>query len=129
MPVKRGLSSLQRTLGRLREQAACVDKAEKFIPFPKPHGHREDLFGFIDIIAIRHDCIVAVQACMGSSRKEHTRKILENEYALAWAKTGNPIELWSWRKLKAVRGGKRMYWEPHIDTITVSDWQKESEND
>lgn len=129
--AKRGLSSVQRTLRACREQGRFVDKTEQWIsygfkqkPEPgKPAGTRRDLFGFIDIIAIDTDAIVAIQACTQTG-KAHREKILDCEYSLAWLKTGNKIELWVWRKIKVKRGGKAVRWTPKIENITVEDYEK-----
>jgi len=125
--AKRTLSSVQRTLRACREQGRFVEKLEQWISYgnknepPKPgmpSGTRRDAFGFIDIMAIDVDAIVAIQACT-SGRKEHYDKIVQNEFALAWLKAGGKIELWSWTKKKLVRGGKAVRWTPKIEEITI----------
>lgn len=126
--AKRGLSSVQRTLRACREQGRFVEKVEQWISYggPKaeprpgmPSGTRRDAFGFIDIIAIDTDAIVAIQASGGSDRKAHYEKIMENEYALPWLNAGGTIELWSWTKRKLVRGGKAVRWTPKVEKITI----------
>jgi hypothetical protein len=87
-----------------------------------PAGTRRDAFGYIDILAIDTDAIVAIQACT-SGRKAHRDKITECEYALAWVKAGGKIELWSWTKKKVVRGGKAVRWTPKIEVITLRDFE------
>jgi len=128
--AKRGLSSVQRTLRACREQGRFVEKVEQWISYggPKakprpgmPSGTRRDAFGFIDIIAIDTDAIVAIQAC-GSDRKAHYEKITANEYALPWIKAGGTIELWSWTKRKVKRGGIAVRWTPKIEKITMDDF-------
>ena len=128
--AKRGLSSVQRTLRACREQGRFVEKVEQWISYgsPKspprpgmPAGTRRDAFGFIDIIAIDTDSIVAIQACT-SARKAHYDKIMQNDYALPWIKAGGTIELWSWSKRKIVRGGKAVRWTPKIELITIEDF-------
>ena len=124
--AKRRLSSVQRTLRACREAGRFVQKVEQWISYgtPKaqprpgmPPGIRRDAFGFIDILAIDTDSIVAIQACT-SGRKAHWDKIIENEYALPWLEAGGTIELWSWSKKKVKRGGKAVRWTPNIDRIT-----------
>jgi hypothetical protein len=90
----------------------------------KPAGNRRDAFGFIDIIAIDTDAIVAIQACT-SGRKEHFEKIIANEFALPWLQAGGRIELWSWSKIKVKRGGKAMRWAPKVELITEADFKPE----
>ena len=125
MGVKRGLSSVQRTLRACREQGRFVDKCEQYNPYGgarrpdgTPIGVRVDLFQFIDIIAIDTDAIVAIQACSGSGA-EHRKSIFENDYAKAWFRAGGKIELWVWRKIKKHRGGKQLVWQPKIEQLTI----------
>ena len=120
MAVKKGLSSVQRTLRACREQGRFVDKVEWWNSYAM---RRIDPFNFIDIIAIDTDAIVAVQACAGSSHAEHKRKILNNEYACAWVKTGNKVELWSWSKRKKFRGSKLLTWTPRVENVTIEDFE------
>jgi len=132
MAVKRGLSSVQRTLRACREQGRYVEKLEQWITYGKPKfgmpiGTRRDAFGFIDILAIDTDAIVAIQACTQSGKK-HREAILTNEYAKAWliGKEGRTqIELWIWRKVKEFRGSKRERWQPKIEQITESELTNE----
>jgi len=127
--MTKGISPTQRTLRELRGQGRIAAIAEKWNAFagpPRPDGTgrvgvRQDLFGFIDLIALdRQNGIVAVQCCAGSGHAEHKRKILEEaaEAALEWLTCGGKIELWSWSKRKLVRGGKAERWTPRIEVIT-----------
>jgi len=116
--MRRGLSPTQRTIRALRNQGTICDIAEKFNAFVGPHGVRQDLFGFIDAVALAPDCIKAIQCCAGSGHAEHKRKILANENAPEWLKSGGKIEIWSWSKRKARRGGKLELWMPRIEEIT-----------
>jgi len=87
---------------------------ERFIPFPKPHGMRVDLFNIIDILCINETSTIGVQSC-GQDFAAHKTKILENEYRQAWLECVDR-ELWliGWRKLKVKRGGKAVRWTPRI---------------
>lgn len=132
--AKRGLSSVQRTLRACREQGRFVEKLEQWISYGSrnaestpgmPMGTRRDAFGFIDILAIDTDAIVAIQACT-SGRKEHYDKIIANEYALPWLRTGAKIELWSWSKRKMMRGGLVLRWTPKVENITEADFENQT---
>lgn len=117
------LQSVARTMAACREAKRYVWKAERWNPYARGgQGAREDFFHFIDIIAIDSDAVVAIQACTNSSA-EHRGRIMHSEYAMAWALTGNPIELWCWRKLKKKRGGVQMVWKPKIEIITKEDFE------
>jgi hypothetical protein len=100
-----------------------VEKVEQWLVYgtPKPGmptGTRRDAFGFIDILAIDADAIVAIQACTASGAK-HLRKIQESEYADAWLRAGGRIELWIWRKVKLKRGGKAVRWRARVEQVTA----------
>jgi len=126
--MTKGLSPTQRTLRALRQEGYICGIAERFNPYAgvmlptgKRSGIRQDLFGFIDIIAIKPIGICGIQSC-GQSFAEHNRKILSNEYAPEWLKAGGSIELWGWRKVKYKRGGKRMIWKPRIKVYSYKDF-------
>lgn len=132
MPVKKRLNYTQMTLRENRERGRICDKTERWNAFAGPHGRREDLFGFIDLIALDpKKGIVAIQSTGPSGRSSHQKKILENEWAdgynvaIEWLKAGGKIELWSWRKLLVKRGGKRKRWYPKIEEITYEDFDND----
>ena len=118
MPVKKGLSPVQRTLRELRNQGCICDMCEKWVMAPSlpGHGYRKDLFDFIDIVALAPDGILAIQAC-GSSFAEHKRKMLKNEYLPEWIKSGGRVELWGWRKIKRIRGRELKVWAARVEKI------------
>ena len=124
--MAKGLSPTQRTLRELRSQGRIVDVCERWIVNPRHPGggFRKDLFGFIDLIALDSERgIVAIQSC-GQSFKAHLDKIMDSEcteYAIEWLKCGGRIEVWGWRKLKKVRGGKAMVWRPRVKEILMED--------
>ena len=120
-----GLSPTQRTLAAMREQGRVCGIVERFNSHVGKFGIRQDLFGFIDIIAIDPvDGIVAIQPC-GQSFKQHVDKMIgeRNENMYEWIKHA-PIELWGWRKVKLKRGGKAMRWKPRIADIILDDEDK-----
>lgn len=116
------LSPTQRTLRLLREQGCIAAVTERWNPYVGEHGVRQDLFGFMDVIALA-GAILGVQACAGSGMAAHRRKILEEctEAAEAWLRAGGRIEIWAWRKVKVRRGGKAERWEPRIENVTLED--------
>jgi hypothetical protein len=93
---------------------------------------RYDLFGFIDIIALDLDekRIIAVQA-FGTDFQPHYRKITteRREGALKWLKTGNPILMIGWRKLKKKNKdgswSKKGYWTERLYWMTEEDFDEE----
>ena len=110
-----GISPTQRTLKAMREQGRLCGIVEKFQQYGGKFGVRQDLFGFIDIIAIDpEDGIVAIQST-GMDWSGHIKKLTEerNDAVYEWLKHA-PLELWAWRKVKLKRGGKAMRWKARI---------------
>lgn len=97
----------QRSLKHLRDQGYLCGITEHWNSFIK---RRQDLFGFIDIVAISptESGVLAIQTTSGSNVSARLNKILENEYSQAWLKAGNRIVIHGWAK----RGprGKRKVW-------------------
>ena len=120
---RKKISTSARTLKELKRQGIPCALAERFNPYVGEHGIRQDLFGFIDVIAIKNNAITAIQCCSGSSYSAHYEKIIENENAYDWVTLGNGrIEIWAWRKVKAKRGGKLEVWKPRIKVLTEHDF-------
>lgn len=115
----KGLSYTQRTLAALRQEGCTAAVVERWNQFAGPKGIRQDLFGFVDIIAIYPDerGITAVQATGPNGHADHRRKILECEHAPTWLAAGGRIELWSWRKMLVKKGGKAQRWVPRMEEI------------
>ena len=116
------LSPTQRTLRELRSMGRVCGIVERFNSHAGPFGVRQDLCGFIDLIALDPERgIVGVQCCAGSGHAAHRRKILEEctQEAIEWLRCGGKIELWSWSKRKLKRGGKAMRWMPRVEEITM----------
>lgn len=118
------LSPTQRTLRALREQGRIAAIVEKWNAHAGPFGIRQDLFGIVDVLAL--DPVrgfVGVQSC-GQAFAAHYRKLTEEkaQESLDWMRTpGGVLELWSWRKVKAKRGGKALVWRARVHTFTVED--------
>ena len=116
----KGLSPTQRTLRQLRQEGRICGIVERFNRFGGEFGIRQDLFNFIDLIALDpKEGIIGVQCCGRSGHAEHRKKILENEIVPEWLKSGGSIEIWSWGKQKIKRGGKAERWMPKIEKIEL----------
>jgi hypothetical protein len=127
-----GISPTQRTIAYLKDQGVLCGTVERWIPNPglPGGGIRKDLFGFIDIITIsKADGIMGIQSC-GSDFSGHYRKITQEkaDEVAAWLDAGGKLQLISWRKVKKVRGGKLMIWQPRIVEITMKDLVGEPNN-
>lgn len=89
-------SPTQRTLAALKAAGYTAAVVEKW----NPHARiRQDLFGFIDVLAIRENEVLGVQACAGASASARVQKITEHENVAAVRKSGIRIEVHAWRKL------------------------------
>ncbi|MEL0098641.1 MAG: hypothetical protein VW907_03705 [Opitutae bacterium] len=118
------MSPTQRTLKKLKEDGYKAGIVERFAPpvRGRPHGIRMDLFGIIDIIAIKDGQILGVQST-GTAFSEHCKKLTIEKVneSLAWIEAGGELELWGWRKVKVKRGGRAMKWEPRIKKVKFVD--------
>lgn len=115
-----GLSPTQRTLKAMREQGRICGIVEKFNHHAGPYGIRQDLFGFIDIIALDPEQgVVAVQSC-GQDFSGHVKKLLEerNEAVYEWLRHA-PCELWGWRRVKLKRGSAALRWKPRVADVVL----------
>ena len=117
-----GKSPTQRTLEYIREQGYTCGIVERFLCYAGKFGKRVDLFGIIDIIAIKEHEMLGVQSC-GQAFSEHDKKILESESSKEWLQAGGKLTLIGWRKLKVKRGGKAMRWQPRIKEYTLEDFK------
>lgn len=118
------MTPTQRTIRALKDLGRVCGIVERFNQHVGPCGIRKDLFGFIDIISLDPQRgVVGIQSC-GQDFAGHLRKITEERSAevTEWLRTpGAHLELWSWRKVKKVKGGKAMVWSPRVKNVTLED--------
>ena len=98
-PTSRSLKELR----RLGYTCAVVEHWNQYA------GIRQDLFGFIDILAIADDVILGVQATSASNHSARVKKSKAHPNYTKWLDAGGKFEVWSWR-LAGARG-KRKMWE------------------
>ena len=92
------MTPTQRTLAKLRADGWTPAVVEHW----NAHARiRQDLFGFIDILALRDGETLAVQATSGSNVSARVAKIAASETAPIVRKAGWRIEVWGWRKNSA----------------------------
>jgi hypothetical protein len=95
---------------------------ERFIAFPKPHGHRKDCFGFGDILAFNGSQTLMIQSC-GQSYAAHLKDLLANPNVPLWlAGPCRKCILIGWRKILKKRGGKLKIWAPRIKELISEDF-------
>lgn len=101
------MSPTQRSLKLMRDRGYLVAITEKYNPFAKI---RQDLFGFIDMLAIKGDETIAIQTTDGTSVSKRINKIQTLESARLWLESSNrSIVVHGWRKVGP--RGKRKTWE------------------
>ena len=99
-------SPTQRTLQLLRKEGYTVAVAEKFNHFIKV---RQDLFGWIDVVAIHPEIngVMGVQTTSGSNLSARIKKAQALDSYKTWLEAGNSIEFHGWRKLKNLPGNRQ----------------------
>lgn len=124
-------SSTQRTIRELKNMGMKCAIVEKFNAFVGPHGIRQDMFGIIDVLALDPvRGVVGIQCCTTAFKAHIDKMTVEKaQDTLDWLKTpsangrGLVLEVWGWRKVKKVRGGKAVVWKPRVQEITLTDIQ------
>ena len=98
------MSPTRRTLERLRAEGWMAAVVERWNPHA---GVRQDLFGVLDIVALRGGETLGVQATSASHVAHRLRKLEDSPALAALREAGWTVQLWGWRK-------KRGRWEPRI---------------
>lgn len=89
------MTPTQLTLRKLRADGWTVTVVERWDSFAHV---RHDLFGFIDVLALRGGETLAVQATSADNVAARVRKIAESEHVAAVREAGWSIRVWGWRK-------------------------------
>jgi hypothetical protein len=112
------MTPTQRSLKYLRDQGYTPWIVEKYNSFARI---RQDLYGFIDIVAIRKDLpgVLGIQTTSGSNVSAHLLKIKENPHFLTWRAAGNLVHVHGWRKVG--ERGKRKLWDVRIEDVSGID--------
>lgn len=112
-----------RSLAQLRKDGWTAQVVEKWNPHSRT---RLDLFGVIDIVAVRAESskILGVQATSGSNASARVVKSLAERRLALWLMAGGAFEVWSWAK-QGPRG-KRKLWTLRRQAIRVEiNWHDE----
>ena len=100
-----GISPTARTLKALRAAGYAAEVVERW----NPHARvRHDLFGFVDVLALRRDETLAVQATSRDNVSARVAKIGESDMVARVREAGWRIQVWGWARM---RSGK---WECRI---------------
>lgn len=110
------LSPTTLTLRHLRAEGWTVEVVERW----NPHARiRQDLFGFIDLLAIRGNETLAVQTTSATNAAARLNKIVAHENARAVLRAGWRIEVHGWKKVRgkwALAYNKRVELDPREET-------------
>lgn len=106
------MSPTQRSLKKLRDDGYLTAVVERWNPYARI---RQDLFGFIDIVAIKVNETLAVQTTSTSNLSSRLSKIAQNKSAIVWlGSTTRKIILHGWSK-KGPRGKRKVWTCREID--------------
>lgn len=113
MKRRKQSSVTHRTLKKLRDEGWLAAVVEKWNPHVRI---RQDLWGFMDVIAIRGDESLAVQCTSGDHVSNRINKIRQHPNAAIWAASDTrKIVVHGWRKVGA--RGKRKLWECRVEPV------------
>ncbi len=91
------MTPTQRSLKKLRDEGWHCAIVEKWNSFTKT---RHDLFGCIDILAVRGEHTLGVQTTSASNVGARVRKFAESEDVPKLRDAGWILKIWGWRKGK-----------------------------
>lgn len=122
------MTPAKRSLDWCKQNRYVAQVVERWNPFARI---RQDLFGFIDIVAITewNEGILGIQATVTDKTSARLNKILNNkdlkETLRVWLSAKNKFQIHGWAK----RGprGKRKLWELKRIPITLNDLGSERE--
>jgi len=119
----------QRTLAYLRKQGMQVGILEHWNPHVPPHGIRQDLWGFGDLLCTRtvnasdeYATFFIVQCTSGANHSARRLKILGIPEARVWVENGGGILILSWAK-RGERGNVKR-WTAREEWIRAEDFQR-----
>lgn len=117
----KGVRAAERSMDVLRKDGYLVGKTEHWNPWAgmrgpdgKPFGMRQDLFGFIDLVALGGGKIIGVQVTKGML-PQHVEKIAAKPEAKRWLEApGGQLMIHHWRVRQ--RNGIK-YWDLEVIEI------------
>lgn len=108
------------TLAELKRLGYRTAIVERFCSFTK---RRHDLFGCIDVLALRGDCVglLGIQCTAASGLAARVSKVLSLDadgLISDWLQAGNRLECWGWRKRAKPVG--RKWWHANRREIVLA---------
>jgi hypothetical protein len=101
------MSPTSRTLAELRRLGYTAAIVERWNPWAKI---RQDLYGFIDVLAIKAGAIgvLAIQTTTSDHASNRMQKAQESPNLRVWLDCGNTFEVWGWAK-RGARGARKAW--------------------
>ena len=99
------MSPTQRSLEYLRKAGYRVAIVERWNPYARI---RQDLFGILDLVAIRDGETLGVQTTSGGNVSARVKKISESDSLPDLRRAGWSIHVHGWRKLANKKWGVRV---------------------
>ena len=91
------ISPTQLTLRHLRAEGWTAAVVEHW----NPHARvRNDLFGFIDVVGVRRDETIGIQATTAGNVMARVHKIADHPNISAVREANWTLEVWGWKKIK-----------------------------
>lgn len=81
----------------MRELGYVAEVVERWVSQPAP-GHRKDLFGFVDVLAVGDGNTVAIQCTSDSGVSSRVRKIADAEALPQLREAGWTVVVHGWKK-------------------------------
>jgi hypothetical protein len=108
----------QRILARLRQVGYVAAVVERWNAHA---GIRQDLFGCIDLLAVRsgEPGVLGIQATTRSNQSKRQVKAIARPELRAWLEAGNRFEIWGWAKVGP--HGKRKLWDVTRTAVAIED--------
>lgn len=100
------MTPTQRSLALLRERGYRVAVVEKWVPWPKP-GHRADLFGVLDLLAIKPGELLGVQVT-AAGVSSRLKKMLASDATMTLLLAGMRLVVHGWTR-KGPQGKRKVY--------------------
>jgi len=117
MPV----SPTVRTLKELRSCGYEAEVVEKFLPFG---GKRRDLFGCIDIVAVKSgEPPIGIQATSKANISARFKKSTAQPKLKVWLEAGCKFEVWGWGSKQVTE--KRKRWFVTKRPVTLEDMKSD----
>lgn len=107
-------SPTARTLKWLKREGYLACVVERYNHYTR---RRNDLFGIIDVLAIREGETLGVQATSVANQAARINKLRSAAETTIWLAAGNRLQVHGWSKRKVKRGGKAFKWDVTITEL------------